>query len=77
MSYRMAAEDLRPNLGQWQAYCSTGNCVVLAGPGSGKTKTLTMKMAQMLHEEITSPRGIACLTYSNECARELKDALIR
>ncbi|MGO7423795.1 UvrD-helicase domain-containing protein, partial [Rhizobium ruizarguesonis] len=37
------AEELRPNAAQWQAYESTGHCVVLAGPGSGKTKTLTIK----------------------------------
>src|SRR5881397_2540254 len=38
--YQRAAEDLRRNKGQWDAYNSEGNCVVLAGPGSGKTKTL-------------------------------------
>lgn len=70
--YLRAAEDLRPNQGQWQAYESRGHCVVLAGPGSGKTKTLTIKLARLLSEEIESPRGIACITYNNECARELE-----
>lgn len=48
---------------------------MLAGPGSGKTKTLTIKMARMLAEDVEFPRGIACITYSNECARELERRL--
>jgi DNA helicase II / ATP-dependent DNA helicase PcrA len=74
-AYLAAAEYLRDNSGQWTAYESTGNCVVLAGPGSGKTKTLTTKMARMLYEDIRPPQGIACITYSTECARELKRRL--
>jgi superfamily I DNA/RNA helicase len=73
--YLRAAEDLRPNQGQFKAYNSTGHCVVLAGPGSGKTKTLTIKLARMLSEDIEEPRGLACVTYNNECARELEQRL--
>src|SRR6266567_3275268 len=73
--YRVAAQELRRNREQWQAYESKGHCVVLAGPGSGKTKTLTIKMARMLAEDVKAPRGIACITYSNECARELRRRL--
>lgn len=74
-SYSRAAEDLRENPGQWAAYESTGHCVMLAGPGSGKTKTLTLKMARMLDQDVHDPRGIACITYNNECARELEARL--
>jgi DNA helicase-2/ATP-dependent DNA helicase PcrA len=70
-----AAEDLRANSEQWSVYESGGNCVVLAGPGSGKTKTLTIKMARMLAEDVRPPRGIACITYNNQCARELRKRL--
>lgn len=48
---------------------------MLAGPGSGKTKTLTAKMARILAEDVEEPRGIACITYNNECARELESRL--
>lgn len=71
LAYLVAAEDLRSNPGQWQVYESKGHCVVLAGPGSGKTKTLTIKLARMLAEDVRPPRGIACITYNNECVREL------
>ena len=74
-AYMIAAEALRKNKGQWDAYESHGNCVILAGPGSGKTKTLTIKMARMLAEDVRAPRGIACITYNNQCARELKRRL--
>lgn len=73
--YIKAAEALRPNKQQWQAYESVGHCVLLAGPGSGKTKTLTIKLARMLNEDVEEPRGIACITYNNECARELENRM--
>lgn len=71
----VAAESLYSNPGQWEAYESRGHCIVLAGPGSGKTKTLAAKMARMIAEDIESPRGLACITYNNECARELEARL--
>ena len=74
-SYLLAAQSLRTNAGQWAAYESLGHCVVLAGPGSGKTKTLTIKMARLLAEDVAEPRGVACITFNNECARELESRL--
>lgn len=74
-AYLRAAAELRSNVGQWAAYESRGHCVVLAGPGSGKTKTLTIKMARLLSEDVAEPRGVACITYNNECARELEGRL--
>ncbi|KAB8140635.1 ATP-dependent helicase [Chloroflexia bacterium SDU3-3] len=76
LSYIIASESLRDNEGQWSAYESKGNCVILAGPGSGKTKTLTIKMARMLAEDIKAPRSIACITYNNYCVRELQRRLL-
>ncbi len=76
-AYWQAVEELQENPGQWQAYNSDGHCVVLAGPGSGKTRTLTVKIAKLLIETIHEPRGLACITYNSECARELKARLER
>lgn len=69
--YLKIAEDLRANDDQWRAYGSKGDCVILAGPGSGKTKTITLKIARLLAEDVHRPRRIACITYSNACAGEL------
>jgi superfamily I DNA/RNA helicase len=73
--YLRAAESLRENPGQWEAYESSGHLALLAGPGSGKTKTLTIKLARILAEDVHGPRGAACITYNNECARELESRL--
>ncbi|MDV6321102.1 UvrD-helicase domain-containing protein, partial [Chromohalobacter sp. HP20-39] len=76
-TYLKAAEGLKSNARQWEAYESTGHCVVLAGPGSGKTKTLTTKLARILAEDVEEPRGVACITFNNECAKELEDRLAK
>ena len=76
-AYLAQAADLAANLGQQAAYDSTGSCVVLAGPGSGKTKTLVLKLARIMAEDVRAPRGAACITYSQECVRELTRRLER
>lgn len=74
-AYLKAAQEFLNNPDQLKAFESTGNCVVLAGPGSGKTKLLTTKMAKIIQEDIRPPQGITCITYSTECARELHKRL--
>lgn len=64
-------DELRENPKQWEAYSTRGNIVVLAGPGSGKTQVLTARLAKALTYEVAPPRRAACITYSNECVREL------
>lgn len=70
-----ALADLAGNPEQSAAVREGGHCVVLAGPGSGKTKTLTTAMARALIEDVIDPRGVACITYNNECAIELETRL--
>jgi DNA helicase-2/ATP-dependent DNA helicase PcrA len=70
-----ALADLAGNPEQIDAVHERGHCVVLAGPGSGKTKTLTTAMARALVEDVVDPRGVACITYNNECAIELENRL--
>lgn len=72
---KKALAELEKNKEQFEAvHCKT-HCVVLAGPGSGKTKTLTTAIARTLKEEVIAPRAIACITYNNECAIELETRL--
>ncbi len=73
--YVQAAEELRGNSEQWNAYESTSNCIILAGPGSGKTKTITVKLARLMAEDLRRPRRPACITYSHACVGELRSRL--
>ncbi|OTA18056.1 ATP-dependent DNA helicase UvrD [Xenorhabdus vietnamensis] len=73
----LALEELNNNPEQQQAVYASGHCIVLAGPGSGKTKTLTITMARLLSDEVKEPRGVACITYNNECSLELESRLVK
>ncbi|GAO91700.1 hypothetical protein PSA5_03305 [Pseudomonas syringae pv. actinidiae] len=77
LALTQALAELKPNGAQYDAALERGHCVVLAGPGSGKTKTLTTAMARALMDDVVDPRGVACITYNNECATELEDRLAR
>ena len=73
---RKAIEELAENESQWEAFKTDGHCVVLAPPGSGKTKLLTTKLASSLSSgRIHPPRGAACITMTNEAALELRRRL--
>ena len=68
-------EKLMANDKQREAYLYDDHCVVQAGPGSGKTATLTLKIIRLLSEKIPPPRGLACLTFNKEAVRELQNRL--
>jgi DNA helicase-2/ATP-dependent DNA helicase PcrA len=71
-----AIAELRENGRQWDAFTATGDCAVLAPPGSGKTKLLTTRLAyDLVSEAIPPPQGAACITMTNEAAGELRRRL--
>jgi len=49
-----------------------GPLLILAGAGSGKTKTLTHKAAYLIQEKKISPQSILLLTFTNKAAEEMK-----
>ena len=75
MSYLEKLSRLEKDEYQKDAFESQNNTVVLAGPGSGKTTVLTLKAMHLLNGVIPEPRGLACLTYSREAAREFTERL--
>lgn len=50
--------------------CS-GNIVVIANPGSGKTYTLSIKIKKIL-ESLSSSKGIIAISYTNKASNELR-----
>ncbi|HHH12435.1 MAG TPA: ATP-dependent DNA helicase PcrA, partial [Candidatus Moranbacteria bacterium] len=68
-------EDILSGLNEKQVEAVTapdGPLLVLAGAGSGKTKTLTHRVAYLIKERGLEPGSILTVTFTNKAAEEMK-----
>jgi DNA helicase-2/ATP-dependent DNA helicase PcrA len=68
--------DYLKNLNEKQreaALHKDGPMLILAGAGSGKTSTMTRRIAYLVKEEGISPYNIFAVTFTNKAAKEMRD----
>ena len=65
------------NTQQRQVCIDEGNILFKACPGSGKTRTLTYKLAYLVEKYIASQKLNIAITYTNRAADEIKERLER
>ena len=74
MNFEAEFEKLNPE--QKEAVNSIdGPVLVIAGPGTGKTQLLSMRVANILKTTDTDARNILCLTFTNKAATNMRERL--
>jgi DNA helicase-2/ATP-dependent DNA helicase PcrA len=73
-----AAIGHEPNAGQRKAVeaASSSALFVVAGPGTGKTATMTMRMLKLVFVDGLEPRQILATTFTKKAAEELRSRLL-
>ncbi len=68
-----ALDGLDPD--QYAAATAAGPLLIIAGPGTGKTRTLTYRIAHQVTERGVPARQVLAITFTRRAAAELRDRL--
>ncbi|RLB32003.1 MAG: DNA helicase UvrD [Deltaproteobacteria bacterium] len=53
-----------------------GPCLILAGPGTGKTFTLSMRIVRLIEKWGVDPAAILAITFTNKAAQEMRTRIM-
>ena len=76
----MTTDNLLEGLNQAQQQAVQhveGPLLIVAGPGSGKTRVIVHRVAYLMQERIVRDSNICVLTFTNKAAKELQERLGR